>query len=199
MGEDRAHVVLREEHADAPLARDRRRQLHQRRPLARRHARGRFVHQEELGLARERDCEFDPLQVSVSDRRAGPVGSLRHADAIEDRDGVGPVQTARRGEHCSKAAAMADQRHLHVLRDGHREKGLRNLKGAPDPAPESFARREAGDDLAVQHHLAPVRRELAADHVEGRRLSRAVRADERQKLAAVDGEADISRRHHAAE
>ena len=42
------HVVLRKEHADAALAAIAMRQLHQLGPLARRHAGGRLVHQQQL-------------------------------------------------------------------------------------------------------------------------------------------------------
>ena len=94
---------------------------------------------------------------------------------------------------------MADQRHLDVLGDRHRREGLGDLEGAPDAAPEFFARRQARHVRAVEDDRAGVGPKLPADHVEGRGLAGAVRADEGEELAGLDVEAHVARRHDAAE
>src|SRR4051812_21535741 len=95
--------------------------------------------------------------------------------------------------------AMADEGHLDVLRHAHGREGLCDLEGAPDTPAETLARRERRDLGAVEEDASPVRAELSADHVEHGRFAGPVRADDRKHLAPFQPEADLTRRHHAAE
>ena len=69
------------------------------------------------------------------------------------------------------------------------------------PTPRRKRSRGAGAVMSCpsSSDRAAVGPELAADHVEDRRLAGAVRADEGQHLAALDREGHVARRHHAAE
>ena len=87
MLEHDVHVVLGEEHADRLLARDLRRQSHQFDALARRHARGRLVHQQKPWLVGKRDRQFQPLEIAIGELAAGPVGIAAHADQFEQAAG----------------------------------------------------------------------------------------------------------------
>ena len=70
---------------------------------------------------------------------------------VQESERLVAVEAPRgRASSARVAAAMADQRHLHVLGHRHGQEGLRDLEGAPDPAPEPLARRERGDVLAVE-------------------------------------------------
>ncbi len=51
---------------------------------------------------------------------------------------------------------MDDERHLHVLGDGHRAEGGGDLKGAGDAAAANFPRRQAGDVAAIEPDRAAV-------------------------------------------
>ena len=174
-------------------------QLHQLRALLGRHAGGRLVHQQQLGRAGERDGQLHALDVAVGQLARRTVGVGGHADAVEQRKRLVAVEAARIGPPRPRAAVPADQRHLHVLDHRHGHEGLRHLEGAPDAQAPDAARRQAGDVLAGQHHAAAVGRELAAHHVEERRLAGAVGADDGEQLAGLDRERDVARGHHAAE
>src|SRR5215510_1537113 len=93
---------------------------------------------------------------------------------------------------------MADQRHLHVLGNGHRTKSGCDLKRAADAEAPDVARLRAGDAATGKLDVAAVRRELPVDHVEAGRFARPIRADERQELAFADLEADVLDGVHAA-
>ena len=94
MFEHDVHVVLGEEHADRLLARDLRREPHQLDALARRHAGGRLVHQQQLRLVGERHRELEPLEVAIGELAAGPLGIAAHADEIEQPAGLARARIA---------------------------------------------------------------------------------------------------------
>ena len=94
---------------------------------------------------------------------------------------------------------VADQRHLHVLGNGHRTEGGCDLKRAADAEAPDVARLPAGDAATGKLDVAGVRRELPVDHVEAGRFTRPIRADERQEFAFTDLEADVFDGVHTAE
>ncbi len=199
MGEDGVHVVLGEEHADPVLARHLAGELHEPGALAGRHAGGGLVHQQQLGLTGQRHGELDPLHVAVGELAARPVGLGGHAHPPEQRDGFAPVETPRIGPPRTCATVPAQERHLHILRHRHGDERLRHLEGAADTQPPDAARGEPGDVLPGEHDAAAVGGELPANHVEDGRLAGAVRADDGDELARLDGERHAARSHHAAE
>ena len=89
MLEHHVHVVLGEEHTNRFFARDARRQPHQFDALARRHAGGRLVHQQQLWLVGERDSELEPLEIAIGKLAAGPIRIAAHADQFEQATGLG--------------------------------------------------------------------------------------------------------------
>jgi hypothetical protein len=86
---------------------------------------------------------------------------------------------------------MRDERHLHILGDGHRAEGGGDLKRAGDAAAANFARRQSGDVATVETDRSGIGRQLAIDRVEAGRFSRTVGADQRQKFAAPYRKADV--------
>ena len=72
-------------------------------------------------------------------------------------------------------------------------------KVRPTPSRQTARGLQPDDVAAVQPHDAGVGRELAVQHVEAGALARAVGADQRQKLAGIDGERDVGHGLHAAE
>src|SRR5262249_32253710 len=93
---------------------------------------------------------------------------------------------------------MADQRHLHVLGNGHRTESSCDLKCAADAKAPDVARLRAGDAAPGKLDVAAVRRELPVDHVEAGRFTGPIRADERQEFGFADLEADVLDGVHAA-
>ena len=73
------------------------------------------------------------------------------------------------------------------------------LKAAREAKPRHEARRHPGDVALIEAHAAGARPVDAGDEIEGRRLARPIRADERDDLAATDVEIDVVHRHEAAE
>src|SRR5262249_39038952 len=96
-------------------------------------------------------------------------------------------------------ACMGDQRHLHVLGDGHRPKGGGDLERAADAKPPHRSRRQAGDIAPFEQNAAGIGLEVPVDDNEAGRLASAVRPAAPRKLAFADREADPVDRAHAAE
>src|SRR6516164_667549 len=188
--EDDVHAVLGEEDADRLLAREPARERHQLVALARRHAGGRLVHQQQPWPVRERDRKLDALDVAVREHARRARRLLGHADAREQRVGLGDELRSCRPPPREDAAHVREQRELDVLAHGERRERLCDLERATDAlAPDHLGLQPDQLD-AAEAHRAGVGRELAADHVEARRLARAVRADQREHLAGGEVEAD---------
>ena len=115
MGEDHVHVVLGEEHADAPLAHNFGGQLHQREALGRRHAGGRLVHQQELWVVGERDRKLEPLEIAIGELGARPLRLRRHADARQQRVRRRALLIAGDREQVERPSRPAQPRELHIL------------------------------------------------------------------------------------
>ena len=134
---------------------------------------------------------------SVPARRVAPILEAREGEQLGDAGG-GPGAlagvTPAPGERVEQAGAGADvEPGRHVAGDAELAEGPRGLEGAGHaegrhPAGSEPRRRDAAD-------LDPAGRgsHQAADHVEQRALSGAVRADEADQLARVHLEADVAR------
>ncbi len=78
------HVMLGEKDADRPVARNARGERHQVDAFFRRHAGGRLVEQQELGVVGERDRELEALEIAVGEFAAGPPGLRFQPQEIEE-------------------------------------------------------------------------------------------------------------------
>src|SRR5262249_21423246 len=129
----------------------------------------------------------------------GAAAGPRHADLVEELDRSG----AMAGRECRAEAedlpVVAHQRHLDVLGHGHRTEGRRHLKGAADAEPPNVARLQSDDAAIGEFDIAVIGRELPVDHIKTGRFPRAIGADQRQKFAFADVEADVLDGVHAAE
>ena len=161
---------------------------HQLDALARRHAGGRLVHQQQFWLVGERDRKLQPLEIAIGEFAAGALGIAAHADQFEQAAGFVAREFRRRMPHVEQRAAMRHQRDLDVFAHGHGRECRGDLKGAPDPEPPDRARLLAGDVFAEQADAAGVGNVLAVEHVEAGAFSRAVGADQRQDFAGPQRE-----------
>ena len=120
----------------AVRTRDALRERHQLSPLARRHAGGRLVHQQQLRLVGERDRQLEPLDVAIGDLAAQPIRLVRHADELQqlEQPRLGAAAPPNDGVGHS-SSAMRQQRHLHVLGERHRQERRRDLERAADAEP----------------------------------------------------------------
>ena len=76
--------------------------------------------------------------------------------------------------------------------------GLRQLKAAGEPEPGALMRRYAVEPAAVEHDIAAVVVQRAAQAVDEGALARAVRADQPEPFARGDGEIDAVERDKPA-
>ncbi len=83
-----------------------------------------------------------------------------------------------------------------ILLDGQLPKDRRFLRQVADAALRAQIHRQRRDVVVAERHRAAVRTDQSDDHVEGRRLARAVRPEEADDLALGDVDGDVA--HHAA-
>jgi hypothetical protein len=164
MGEDHVHVVLGEQHGDAALAGDPRREFHQRHSFGGGHAGGRLVHQQEARLVGERHGQLHPLEVAIGQHAAGPRGLARHADALQQRHGWRGVLARDGVPQVEDAAAMAEQGHLTFSSTDMLAKVAVIWKVRPHAEAPDAARRHPVM-FALQPHLR-ARAQLPVQHVE---------------------------------
>ena len=121
----------------------RRKQRHRVARLGRRHAGGRLVEQQQLGPAGEGDAELELLLVAVRQRAAGERSLVEQVDVAQQGLRLVAEQVFGARPQVAAAAAVGDDRRLHVLE--HRELGedVGALERAPDAERAQAVRREA--------------------------------------------------------
>ena len=132
--------------------------------------------------------------MSVRQVAAQLVGVRRQPGEVEDitppSDLVGR-KVATTEQHLPRAlAAVQMQAQEHILERGHLLEERGELKRAHEPARGDLMRAEAGDVLAVEDDRPAGRSQKSAQEIEAGRLAGAVRADQADDLALVDGEVD---------
>src|SRR5262249_3706728 len=80
-----------------------------------------------------------PLDVAVRGLRARPLGGPAQPDLGGEIGRGGAMTLRRRAPAAEGFARVRDQRHLHVLGNGHRAEGGGDLEGAPHPEPPHLA------------------------------------------------------------
>ena len=106
----------------------------------------------------------------------------------------------RRREHARKTlAGLIVGVDEHVFQHGHPGQRPRDLERAPDPEPRDGVGRQPVETIGAEADLAAVGPREAADHVEERRLARAVRTDETRDRAFGHGEGAAGEGLDAAE
>ena len=127
---------------------------------------------------------------AASGRRARASGPRRRAlsskaDVGEQRLGLGADRVRRRGPEVAPAAAVREQRRLHVLEHRQLRKDVGALERASHAHRAQAMRRQPGDVAPVQTHPSGVGPQMPGDQVEEGRLARAVRADDGDDLAGA--------------
>src|SRR5262249_55750098 len=110
------------------------------------------------------------------------------------------ARAPRRGEHADERLAdlivSVDEQ---VFEHRHSPERAGDLKGAPDTAPGDCVRRQAVETIGAQTDLAMVGGREATDHVEERRLARAVWSNEARDRSLGDRQRAAGERFDAAE
>ncbi|MGY3332387.1 hypothetical protein ACVILI_005404 [Mesorhizobium sp. USDA 4775] len=151
-----------------------------------------LVQQQQLRIRRQRARQFQPLAVEQrqgTGRDIGLVGKL----AIAQHLGAEGIALLLRP---AAAERGGDQQ---VLESGHAGIGTRDLIGPSDPHLAATEGRLAAQRRVAELDLAAGRLQIAADHVEQRRLARPVRAEDAQHLAPTHVETHLMQDADGAE
>ena len=121
------------------------------------------------------------------------VGAIRHVHLVQHLQRR-PRAPRAGPDTPAKAAANRD-----IVQCRHLVQWLHDLVSACHPRVHQFVRRPSRDVLSGKRKRPAVVGIYAVDNVEQRGLARAVRADESENLALVQGEADVGDRQQPAE
>src|SRR5215813_7649980 len=202
---DEAHVVLDQEHGDAALG-----QLQQAFGdlvlQGRIDAGRRLVEQHQPGLGHQRAPYFQEFLLAAGQRRRRIVDQViepQEARRLPRPLGEGRLALARRlgADHrLPQAFARLVAAVEHEVLE-HREPGeaAGDLKGADQALPADGIGGPARDVTAVEANRPRIRRHQAGNHVEQRRLARAIGPDQAGDTAGQDGEVDAAQHVEAVE
>ncbi len=140
----------------------------------------RLVHQDHLGVIRERSTEGHTLLLAAGE--LARIAALQ-AVQVQQLEHLAHAPLTLSAPHASELQAIAD-----VLCDGHVRKQRIVLEDHPH-APSR--RRQSRYVKAAQQHLPRRRRLEARDHLQQRRLARAAGPQQRQQLALAHLQADL--------
>ena len=140
-----------------PVSRgDARDQRHDLAALARGHARGRLVEQQQLGRAGQRDGQLQPPLVAVGQDPARLGRLLAQAHALQQRQRLVAVEAPRRHQHVEVPVVVAEEGRLHVLEHGEAAEDAGDLERAAHAAAAEAVRRQAADRPRRRRRCWPV-------------------------------------------
>ena len=182
-----AHVMVGDQHADAAVLE----MADQVADFAHRDrvdAGQRLVEQDVAGLGGQRPGDLHPAPLAAGQRQRGRAAEMADAEFGQQfvEHLVAPVGVGL--DHL--------QRRHDVLFDIQAAEHAGFLRQVADAEAGAAVHRQQGDVVPVQADRAGVRADQADDHVEGRGLAGAVRAEQPDRLAAPDGDGDVP--HHRA-
>src|SRR5512144_486008 len=194
---DQGHIVLDDQDGDAevPDPGDEPRQVS---GLAHVEPGSGLIQKKHRRLARERAGKFDRALLAVGKTHGVGRGKAADTHEVHDLEGLypdlllltpGPGEVQHAGDEPGTAYHVAS--HHDVLEGGHVRKEPDVLEGARQAAPRDLMGAQSVDRRVTVDNSPGVGREEARDEVEERRLSRAVRPDDRLDAAAVHRKAYI--------
>src|SRR6266702_4007209 len=165
------------------------------------HAGDRLIEQHQPRARRERyrDLERSLLAVREAPRRQPGARAQAHLLEHPPRGLLQRALGARSAPEAKARAGVRLHREHHVLERGEIGVDAGDLERARETPVRARRRRERGDVLARETHAAPVRNEVARKLADQRRLARAVRPDDRVRLAFQHFEVDVVAREQCAE
>ena len=138
---------------------------------------GRLVEEEELRVADERDAEVEPALLPARQGLHPRAGLLLEADELDHLVDIAGLRVVP-GEHPVYLTHRQRRRHVRRLQDD------------PDPLAQ---RRAAMLGVDAEHrHVAAVAGAVPLENLDRRRLTGAVRPEQAEHLALLDGEADAA-------
>ena len=139
----------------------------------------------------------EQLLLAAGEAAGDVVGLVEHLEAAEDRGGPRRRLPLRRSDHArpeeqveQPLARLVPRADHHVVEHRQPLGEPRHLEGPADAATGRRLDAAGRQPLAVEPHLAGIRRIEPGHDVEKRRLARAVRPDQADDLARARFEAD---------
>src|SRR5512143_1352961 len=166
-----------------------------------RHAGGRLVEQQHLGLERERGRDLQRALAAVGKLARRRLRERTEADRLDqlERALVMARERALGAPEIEGMPAVALQRDADVLEDGEIGEDRRDLERADEALARDRRGSCPGDLLALVENVARRRREEMREQVEAGRLAGAVRPDQRVDRAALDAQRHVLDRDEALE
>ena len=173
--------------------------------LLRVEAGGRLVQQQQARLRGQRACQLHPSLQAVGQAAGGLVRALGQTHALQQRQRLLTrlrLLPARRGQGQQRGpeavAHAAVSAHQHVVQHRQLSEQAQVLEGAAHAQLAHRVRRQRGHVDTGKADLPAAGCDDAAEHVDHGRLARAIGADQRVDVAALQGEGHILRRLHTA-
>src|SRR5699024_2969560 len=157
-------------------------------------ARGGFVEQESIGVLTERTREHHSLALAAAHFVDRAVGKAHRIRTLHRAPRVGAVG----GRDPLEARAIGSASHRYHLSNWKRKGQVGLLGNGRYPAGERL-RRQLTDVLAVDFDRSGGGFDQSVDRAQQRALARAVRPDETDELARLDGEIHVAERIDVAE
>src|SRR6266511_2796018 len=201
IAEDDVHVVLDDDHRDSARANDRAHDVHNRRLLARGHAAGRFVEEEQLGLERIGDRDVEQLALAVGDCAGKHHCRAVEAEAAQHVVRLRPygVVAARQRCQVERLALAREDGERDVVGTGEVIEQVDDLEAPRDARLDALVRRLAGDVVVLEDDLSAVGPQEAAHEIDEAGLARTVGADQGEHFTLVHDEVDCVHRAVLAE
>ena len=168
------------------------------RGLLRRHARRRFIEDQEFRLARQGDGYFEDLLISVGKCAAYVVLPRQKANALEDFVRLARRKALSRPQHAQCPLLLRKDSDAYIFEDGLSRKDIDDLKRPRDTLLAGLMRRKSRDVPALKDDLAFIRFEQAGNEIEEGGLPRPVGPDHGHDLSLVHGEIRSVDRHKRA-
>lgn len=153
----------------------------------RRHSRRRLIEEEELFAARECSRDFEEAHLPAGEAACFLVRMVTEVDHFQCFM-YAFSQVAKSKTLLAPKRLEGDE---DILLERHITEDAEILEHTPDADTRAFARREIGDVNTSKRNMAVRGPEEPREHVEERRLPRAVRADETDDLTLFDFERNI--------
>ena len=148
--------------------------------------RGGLVHDEEIGLLCERACNERELPFAAADFGAGGILQMRNGKGLKRLFRNFDIQPGRRSGK-ALPACTPHRHHIQQAIGKWRRVSLGNIGDTRSELPGGIAR----NILAIEQNTARLRLDEAQEGFEQGRLARAVRAEQEEKVPALDRKRQI--------
>ena len=189
VAENHVHVVLDHDGRHHAAAHHRGHSVHDLRLLVGADAAGWLVEEQQARAQRISDRNVEQLALALRKVAGRDIALGQQTEAAQHVERLAPHLIVTLGEphHLHELAVAREDRQRDIVEHREPVEQIDDLEAARNARLDPLGHRGEGDVAVVQEDLPAVRLQVGADQVHKCRLAGAVRADERQKLALIDG------------